>query len=189
MVCMKREVRVLGVDDCPFDKFKDRHVMVVATVFRGGSFIDGVLSTTVDVDGVDSTQRLVDLVRKCKFRSQLQVILLDGIAFGGFNIVDVKDLYKRTGIPVMTIIRRMPDIQKIKSVLRKIGQEGKIGLIDKAGKVEKIGSVYCQLVGIDKVDAGKIVRLTCTHSKIPEPLRVAHLIASGIKTGESKGRA
>lgn len=186
---MKREIRVLGVDDCPFDKFRDKEVLVVAAVFRGGSFIDGVLSTTVEVDGKDSTQRLVDLVRKCKFRSQLQVILLDGIAFGGFNIVDVQELYKKTGIPVMTIIRRMPDIKKIKDVLEKIGQKEKIALIDSAGSVEKVGSVFCQLVGIGKADAEKIIKLTCTHSKIPEPIRVAHLIASGVKTGESKGRA
>jgi len=37
--------------------------------------------------------------------------------------------------------------------------------------------------------AAKIVRISATHSLIPEPLRIAHIIASGIKNGESHGRA
>jgi endonuclease V-like protein UPF0215 family len=36
--------------------------------------------------------------------------------------------------------------------------------------------------GISETDARKIVELTATRSIIPEPLRVAHLIASGITT-------
>jgi len=43
-----------------------------------------------------------------------------------------------------------------------------------------------QTVGIISEDAQKIVALTSTRSSIPEPLRVAHLIASG--TSICKGR-
>ena len=34
--------------------------------------------------------------------------------------------------------------------------------------------------GISEDDARKIVKLTSTRSSVPEPLRVAHLIASGL---------
>jgi len=37
-----------------------------------------------------------------------------------------------------------------------------------------------ELAGISLADAEKIVELTSTMSSFPEPLRVAHLIASGI---------
>ena len=46
-----------------------------------------------------------------------------------------------------------------------------------------------QICGIERIDAEKIVKLSTTRSAIPEPLRVAHIIAAGIVNGESKGRA
>jgi hypothetical protein len=45
-----------------------------------------------------------------------------------------------------------------------------------------------QIVGITRSDAEKLVKLTSTRSLLPEPLRVAHLIATGIVRGESVGR-
>jgi endonuclease V-like protein UPF0215 family len=40
--------------------------------------------------------------------------------------------------------------------------------------------IYMQICGILEEDAKKILQLTSTRSNIPEALRVAHLIASGI---------
>jgi len=44
----------------------------------------------------------------------------------------------------------------------------------------KTEKVYVEMSGILEEDAQKIVKLTSTRSSMPEPLRVAHLIASGI---------
>ncbi len=49
--------------------------------------------------------------------------------------------------------------------------------------------VYLQHCGIELEDAREIVRMSSTHSNIPEPLRAAHLIATGIVCGESTGKA
>ena len=46
-----------------------------------------------------------------------------------------------------------------------------------------------QCAGIEVVDAAKIVQISTTHSHIPEPLRVAHMIATWLVCGESRGRA
>ena len=46
-----------------------------------------------------------------------------------------------------------------------------------------------QINGIGREDAEQIVKLSTTRSSIPEPLRVAHIIAAGIMKGESKGSA
>ena len=185
----KKEIRVIGIDDSPFNKFKDKKVMVVGVVMRGGSWIDGILSTKVGVDGDDSTKNLIEMINKCKFKPQLQCIFLDGIAVGGFNIVDVKELSKKTSLPVVVVIRRMPDIKNIKKTLIKIKKQQKIKLIQKAGNVVQIGDIFVQLTGIDSEQAKKILKIVCTRSLIPEPLRLAHLIASGIVLGESRGRA
>ena len=104
---IKKEIRILGVDDAPFDK-KDKECLVVATVFRGGDFLDGLLSCKVEVDGSNATKKLVKLINKSKHKQQLKVIMLDGIALGGFNIIDIKELNKKTKLPVIVLMRHLP---------------------------------------------------------------------------------
>ena len=186
---VKKEIRVIGIDDSPFDKFKDSKILIVGVVMRGGSWIDGILSTKVDVDGNDSTKKIIEMVNKCKFKPQLQCIFLDGIAVAGFNVIDVKELSKKTKLPVIIIIRRKPDIENIKKTLVKIKKQQKIKLIEKAGNVIQVDDIFVQLIGIELEHAKKILKIVCTRSLIPEPIRLAHLIAQGVTFGESKGRA
>lgn len=187
---MKKEIRVIGIDDSPFEKFvKGKKTLVVATIFRGGTWLDGVLSTKVSVDGNNSTLKLIEMINKTKFKPQLQAILLDGIAFGGFNIIDIEKLFNKTKIPVIVVIRKKPDINTIKKVLIKINKKSKIKLIDKAGKPIKVGKIYVQFRGLKLEEVKEILKITCTRSLIPEAIRVAHLVAQGIYFGESKGKA
>ena len=186
---VKKEIRVIGIDDSPFNKFKDKNVLVVGVVMRGGLFVDGILSKKVKVDGADATNQLIKMINKCKFKPQLQCIFLNGIAVAGFNVIDVHKLNKNTKIPVIVVIRTNPDIGKIKETLIKIKQKNKIKLIEKAGKVIQVDNIFIQLTGIDLEKAKKILKIVCTRSLIPEALRLAHIIASGIVVGESKGRA
>ena len=57
---MKSEIRVLGIDDSPFDKSTDSTVLLIGTFFRGGNFMDGVLSTTIQRDGDDTTVKIIE---------------------------------------------------------------------------------------------------------------------------------
>lgn len=186
---MKKEIRLIGIDDSPFDKFKDKNVIIVGVFYRGGNYPDGVMASKVKVDGSDSTKEIIKMVNKCKFKPQLQCILLDGIAFGGFNIIDIEKVNKKTKLPVVVIIRRMPDIKNIKNVLIKLKKQKKIKLLEKAGKVYQIENIYIQKRGITLNDVKKIIKISATHSYLPEPIRVAHLIGQGLKLGESKGKA
>jgi len=186
---IKKEIRVIGIDDAPFDKFKKGKVLVVGTVFRGGSWLDGVLSTKVNVDGNNATKKITEMINKSRFKPQLQCIFLDGIAVGGFNIIDVKELSKKTKIPVIVIIRRKPNIEKIKKILVRINKKNKIKLLEKAGAVVPAGKIYIQLTGLSIEKAKEILKITCTRSHIPEAIRLSHIIASGITYGESRGKA
>lgn len=188
MSSIKKEIRVIGIDDSPFKKFVKGEVLVIGTVFRGGLLLDGVLSTKVDIDGHNSTDKIIEMINRSKFKPQLQCIFLDGIALGGFNVIDVKELNKKTKIPVIVIIRRKPDIDKINDTLLRLNKTYQIKLLKKAGDVIKMGEIYAQLCGIKMEKAKEILEIVCTRSLIPEPIRIAHLIASGIVNGESRGR-
>lgn len=190
---IKEEVRILGLDDGPF-KRKDKEVLVVGVVFRGGSFLDGVVSIKVRVDGLNATRKLVSLIKKTRFKD-LRVVMLDGLAFGGFNLVDIQELYEKTKLPVIVVTRDMPDFEEINRALDHLPYKKKRwSCIEKAGRPVRVEtkpgrSVYMQYHGLKREDAVEIVRLSATRSLLPEPIRTAHLIAQGIILGESKGKA
>lgn len=189
---MKPQLRVLGIDDAPFN-LDDQTVQVIATFFRGGEWMDGVLSTHVEVDGEDATIKLIEMINQSKFKPQVQAIFLDGIAVGGFNVINIHSLHKHTGIPVIVVVRKMPDFEKLEKTLKKLGMEKKYALMEKAGKPQEIkikeGSIFIQTAGMTIENARKLLKICCARSYIPEPIRAAHLIGAGIVKGESKGRA
>jgi len=185
----RKELRVIGIDDSPFDKHKKGNCRVIGTIFRGGKVLDGLVSTNIKIDGQNSTKKILEMINNSKFKTHLQCIFLDGIAVGGFNVIDIQKLSSQTGIPVIAIIRNYPDYKKIFSALKKIGQEKKIKTIERFPKPVRINRIFCQLINIEKEKAKKILDITCTRSNIPEALRTAHIIAGGITTGESRGRA
>jgi len=190
---VKPEIRVLGIDDSALINEK---IMIVGTVFRGGDWMDGVLRSEITRDGRDATGVISRMAKESKHYGQLRVIMLDGVTYGGFNVVDIVKLHEETGIPVIVIMRSYPDFDKIRAALKHFPDgEERWEIIEKAGKIEKVvtkdreNPVYIQKKGIGIKSAEKIVRLTSIRSNIPEPLRVAHLIATGIILGESRGKA
>ncbi|MDP7115473.1 MAG: DUF99 family protein [Candidatus Woesearchaeota archaeon] len=184
---LKKEIRTVGFDDTPFTKGQKGKSQIIGTIFRGSHILDGIISTEVDIDGNNATEQLIQLIKKTKFKPQLRAIFLDGIAFAGFNLIDIQKLYQKTKIPVIVIIRKMPNLERIKTILKTLKKDS--SLIDKAGTPQKINKIYVQYKGTTLSKVKQFLRLTCTRSYIPEPIRVAHLIAQGITFGESKGNA
>jgi endonuclease V-like protein UPF0215 family len=190
---IKPEIRILGIDDAPFPPHTKNKVMLIGTVFRGGTWLDGVLRTHITGDGEDSTEKIIQMVNKTRHKDQIGVIMLDGITFGGFNLANIKEIFDKTGIPVIVIMRKFPNFERIKKALMRFeDHEKRWNFILAAGTVFKIENkelIYIQIRGIDLEDAKEIVALSTTRSAIPEPIRVAHLIAAGVETGESRGSA
>lgn len=190
---IKKEIRILGIDDSPFLAHTNQLVMVIGTVFRAGEWLDGVLRTFIHGDGRDATTKIIDMVNSTRHKDQLGVIMLDGVTFGGFNVINIQEIFIKTGVPVIVIMRKFPNFEKIKNALKRFDDCDKRwqDILD-AGKVYEIENhenIYIQINGIDIEDAKEIIRLSTTRSAIPEPVRVAHIIAAGVVTGESKGNA
>ncbi len=195
---IKKEIRILGIDDGPFDFRKDKKAIIIGVMFRGGSFFDGIMKREVEVDGKDITQTIIDMLKKTRHKD-LRVIMLDGITCAGFNIANIKQIFKETHIPVIVVVRKFPDFEKIRNALKNFADFGeRWKLIESAGKPKRTkvksvegrdGFVYIQKCGINLKDAKEIVKISTTRGLIPEPIRLAHIIASGIILGESHGDA
>jgi len=184
---IKPEIRVLGVDDGKFVPHTNTQVLVVGVVFRGGYWLEGLMRTTISVDGLDATDNIASMINSSSHCKQLQVIMLNGITFAGFNVVDIKMLNKATGIPVVTVTCEKPDLDRIHIALENLpAGELRWRIINEAGAPSELetrnsgAKIYVQTAGIRKDDAERIIRFTSTRSSIPEPLRVAHIIASGL---------
>ena len=191
--CIKREIRVLGVDDGIFVPHTKGMVDVVGVVYRGGYWLDGVMRTEVIIDGMDATERIASMIRKSPHYDELRVVVLNGITFAGFNVVDINELFKRVDLAVIAVTREKPDLKKIRKALENLPEsERRWQAIESAGKIFKVQTrnteeaVYVQIAGVSRKDAEKIMRSTSTQSNVPEALRVAHIIASGLTRSEEK---
>jgi len=182
---MKAGIRVIGIDDAPFSKRSDRRVLVIGVVSRPDR-VEGVLSTSIERDGDDSTQKLIKMIGKSRFAPITKAIFLQSAMLGGFNVVDIAQLSKRIGIPVIAITRKQPGARDVAGALRKLGMAHKLKLLRPP---VKCGRLWVQLAGIDKTEAEKLIAKFATKSNLPEPVRLAHLIATGMAKGQSRGRA
>jgi uncharacterized protein len=186
----RRISHVIGFDDAPFERAHRGDVLVVGAVYAGAR-LEGVLSGKVRRDGVNSTETLTRLVSNSRFAAHVQAIFLQGIAFAGFNVVDLHALHRALRLPVVAVARQQPDFTAIRRALlqRVPGGRRKWRLIEKLGPMEAVAGVFVQCAGIAPEKAGALIERLAIHSRLPEPLRTAHLIAGGIVTGESRHRA
>jgi uncharacterized protein len=210
-------LNVIGFDDGPFERDHRGDVLLVGVVCSG-TRVDGVISGKIRRDGANATRVMIELVRASQFGEHVQAIMVQGIAVGGFNVVDVHGLSAALQIPVLVVTRRLPDMPAVKRALfidvpkarpRVKGATRKWRLIEQAGTMEVLGTsrrslrrlatatglrgapqkLWVQRVGLSLDEARNLVSDTTLHGNIPEPLRLAHLIAGGITTGKSRGRA
>jgi endonuclease V-like protein UPF0215 family len=188
-LALVRNLRAIGFDDAPFPRGHRGNVPLVGAVCSGTRF-EGMVYGRVRRDGWNATEAICDLLEGGKFLPQLHLILLDGIAFGGFNVVDLPRLNERLGRPCVAVMRRPPDRPAIDRALRRLPRpEKRSRLLDRAGPIHRQGSFVFQVQGAGPgVIAAALKRITDT-GNVPEALRLAHLIGSAIVTGESGRRA
>lgn len=190
---MKPQSRVLGVDDAPFH-FGDEKVAVVCADVRIPSYLEGVMIGEVAVDGDDANDVLLRMLKDSRYTEGLSLILLDGVALGGFNVVDIDLLNRELGIPMATVTRDEPDIPAMVDALKKKfpdwERRAEVIRRRKLNRIEtKHKPLYATCVGISPGDLREAIALATVRGALPEPLRIAHLVATALAKGESRGRA
>ena len=190
---MKDQVRVLGIDDSPFE-FGDPSSLVVGALVRAPSYLEAVMRTEVEVDGDDATDRLVEMVIRSRYREQVKLVIVDGIALAGFNVLDLESFHERTGIPIATVTRDPPDLAEIESALAKHFDDwqGRMALVTRH-PLRPLDTghkpIHASVLGMDWPEFSQLVRATTVRGAVPEPVRIAHLVAAAMVKGESRGRS
>jgi uncharacterized protein len=86
------------------------------------------------------------------------------------------------------VVKRKPDMAAVEHALldRVRGGKKKWALIQKAGAMEAVESLWVQRAGISMDEAADVIRSLAEHGRMPEPLRVAHLTANVLAVDGSK---
>lgn len=175
----------IGLDDGMFLKEKSKWTVLVGVLFVKTKWTDTAL-TRITVDGLDGTasaERLINRLLKDKGKG---VIFLDGVTYAGFNLIDPAELAERTGLITISIFRKIPNENKILKALRLhfTDWETRWKIISNVStRLNKLTIRGRTIYFYSSSEEGRIpslIRKMAILSKIPEPLRIADMLAKEI---------
>lgn len=186
---LNRVIRVIGFDDAPFARHAGGMVSIAGVVCAGTRF-EGMVWGQVEQDGWDATDSLLRLLLSGKFLPQLHVLLLDGIGFGGLNLVDLPKLSEQLSLPCVAVMRRMPKLSAIEQAIRRLPHpEQRLQLLHRAGTIHTYPPFFFQVCGASPPVIASVLERLTDCGKVPEALRLAHLIGAAVVKGESGNSA
>ena len=124
------------------------------------------------------------MLRKVSF----DVVMLAGVSFAGFNLIDPSLVFEEFNKPIIVISRTKPDNVAVKRALHRHFEDWRIrwAVFEKLGPIYAVVSmpdappIYVEVVGTNLNWATRLIQAFTTHCRIPEPIRVAKLIARGL---------
>jgi len=156
---------------------------VVGVEVEGPSLLRKVVVGVVKVDGRDTLGVIKDISKSMSG----QVILLDGVIYAGFDVIDPHELHSSTGKGVIVVQLYPLNLNSIQRALQEHFE-------DWSERFSVIRDVYSKMVrvetpwrilevystGLSFSEALSILKESCIYSPVPEPLRIADKIASAL---------
>jgi len=181
----KLDLNVVGVDDgsFPTSKATRARTLLLAVLMRR-SKIRGVRVGTIEVDGTDARTVLKSLLRTLSS----DLVMLSGISFAGFNVIDISRLAHELKKPIIAISGDRPDNKAVKKALKDHfpDWETRWRCVRSAGRLytckplKDEPKLYFEVKGATPDYARSIILRTAVISRLPEPVRVARIIAKGL---------
>lgn len=180
---------VLGVDDGPFRKGQAAAVPVVGVVMEGCDLVESVAHASFPVDGAGATEFLARWIAGLRGRAGLHAVVLGGITLAGLGVVELRGLSARLALPVLAVARRSTRRSELARALHAAGLDERLPLVQATPRAFRVDDgLFVSAAGIERADAARLLRATIRKAALPEPLRVAHLVARALVLGESRGR-
>lgn len=184
----KKGIRALGIAEC-FRPGTAKSTLA-GIVIRSDLIIDGFTFGETTITGDDATQTITNMHKHLN-RNDINIILIGGAVLSLYNIIDIDQIHKETGVQTISITHKetqgledrikhhFPDTwqQKLKAY-QNLGTREKITL--KTGY-----HLYARSAGIDPETAKKLLDKFTLQGAIPEPIRLAKLLAKAHLDGTS----
>ncbi len=187
-----RSAKSIGIDDGPFPpKFPNTpsHAPLVAVCLQGPRLYR-VQTGWITVDGLDATDRAQALLEKLPKAP----VLLSGVTFGGFNLIDPWRVQRRFRTPTVVVVGSRPDNKAVKHALVKHFPDWRerwriirsLGLLRSVHTTRDEPPVFYEAIGCSAAEAKQILANNVWVSRVPEPVRVAGLVARGLFSETSR---
>ncbi|MEM3086504.1 MAG: DUF99 family protein [Halobacteria archaeon] len=177
---MKPGVRALGVAES-FRK-RGKKSLLAGVVLRSDGPVDGVALESATVGGMDATDGILRLHRALR-RDDVPLLFLGGCVISWFNIVDLERVHRETRIPLVCVTyEESPGLEgHLRDLFPEDGEE-RVALYRSLGKRERFRlatghDVYARFLGLTRKGAQEWLDRFTRHGKVPEPVRVARLVA------------
>ncbi|KAF1078098.1 DUF99 family protein [Methanogenium sp. MK-MG] len=177
----KKGIRILGIAE----SYRGREQsLVCGIVMRRDRIIDGCTFSHATVGGMDATDAVLAIWNRLA-RDDIQAIMLGGTVISWFNVINIMQLHQQTGLPVISVTYEdSPGLEDDISH-HFPGDEERLAAYLSLGKRKTCQlstgeTVYLRAEGISLADAVHACNIFTAQGKIPEPVRVARIIARGL---------
>ena len=180
----KKGIRILGISES-FIKRKAKKSILAGVVMRADGIIDGFSLSSTTVGGKDATERIISLY-KCMKRGDINFVLLNGCVISWFNIIDLDGVYKKIKKPLICATYEASEgLEKyLKEYFRNDWKERYEIYLKTAIRHEielHTGkTIFARILGLERNQAKELLNKFTFHGAIPEPLRIARLLARSI---------
>ena len=177
----KKGLRALGIAE----SFAERESSTLAgVVMRKDMQIDGVALTRIAVGGTDATEGIERIVEKLH-RRDVNILMLSGGIIAWYNIIDPERIHANTGLPVIMITYEESEGLEEDIARHFPGDEGRLDAYRRLGLRHPLAlstgfTIYLRSWGISEGTATALCNAFTKDGKMPEPLRVARLIARAV---------
>jgi hypothetical protein len=185
----KSGLRALGIAE----SYSGREQSTLAgVVMRKDLLIDGVAFARVTVGGSDATDAVIRLFSSLG-RRDINLLMVGGSIIAWYNIIDPAAVQEATNLPIIVatyeeseglaedIRRHFPDDAGRLAAYRRLGDRIPV-------RLHTGYDLFIRPYGLSPEDAARLCNDFTHEGRVPEPIRVARLIARGIvRSSECSG--
>ena len=180
----KKGFRTLGVSES-FVKGVSEKSILAGVVMRADMMTDGFTFSRATVGGLDATDKILEMYKSLN-RDDINLLMLNGCVISWYNVIDLHRVSDETGLPLICVTYNesagleryfkeyFPDDWMIRVELYRRNRE-RTAITLSTGH-----TIYIRFIGMSIEEAKGVLNKFTSHGSVPEPLRVARLLARAL---------
>ncbi|MCL4336451.1 MAG: DUF99 family protein [Candidatus Thermoplasmatota archaeon] len=186
---MKENVRILGIDDGPFLREIDTDTVLTGVLMRLDGTIERIMVSRIQIDGSDILPTLKSFLADLN-KLRVYAIVSEGVTFGGFNLIVPEEFTAITGIPYISVTKSQGELDSMISAIDKhclnpSYYRDKIAQLKPVRKKIYATDFTINIAGIPVEEAMILLKRLMKVGTVPEPVRIAHMISSAVRSVEN----
>lgn len=188
----KRGIRAFGVAES-FVKGVSQTSVLAGVVMRADLVVDGFSFAEATVGGMDATQKIVEMYNALN-RGDVNLLLLSGCVVSWYNVIDLNRVAEAVGVPLICVT--YDDSEGLEKYFEQNFPEDwqqRVEIYHRNGsrrllRLHTESTVYARAVNVSEEDTLRILNKFTRDGSVPEPLRIARLLARSLMRSQVRSR-